>query len=1098
MSYSVIEIDDNAQIIENVSADQAKKYVYLARALPIENVVFSGGGAKGVVYPGVIQALEGQAIKHVAGSSIGAVTAALYASGMSGLTFEEITTQQDFKALLGSLNPHLKKTGEPLLTFLRKNIPDSILTRLKSANADQFAERYQSLKEDEKKAIHKLLNDTEQKKSIQELLTQIKDPSFKITTPVTFAMLGALNEFNEVAGINGAFKNLSVTAVNIEQKSSEPYIFNPTNTPHLEVAKAVRASASLPVMLEPVEIDSESLGIYGKEGKSLRFIDGGFLDNIPVAAVDAKQKKEWGVNLGEQGQNLQTLAFVFDETTEKAYTDGRQSPFLSANEFKDRDDLYVPGLKDIILRNIIPKIPLISGIKTKTKNTVAKARGLKQINTDFTQRNVPLIVEGIQSTSFDQAKAKADDLIATSKAATLNYLNNHDEEAIYLTFDSPVAMLLAMPVSMLQKLLDDKKNVYGLATTDVKAIATFRTDVGTILQNLDTQSVNTLRDVSRYLATEATLHEGWNASYSEYIVDQLHAHKTAWNDIIKNKAHLPAIHSDLMNAIDKRDAQDKLLSRKYELARWLDQEIGRTKSNVNADTLTKARDKVIGADNFAALSAAIEDLKNDYLGEAKKITMLSLLKKPSVVSRTDKYAISLDKDSLMYDAHLLETKQSPVIKPAELTAKADETINQTKKKTIAVVDADSLLKSKETTQAILNNLKENGITDIYFLAPISPNSLTDDMTSAKNDATNQVSPQPLIKEFQNEGFNVTVVTPMDSQSDEIKMGYTYRYGIQPEYDRRVSGSAVIQPKEERATARALDTIAYENLLRKNLAGQERTVESITQIMQKKLSSNMPDDVASVIYVGKGHDIPKPFLAQNKDITFYAVDAHSSSLEFPKLDQETKPLSDVHFANNELWKDKFAEILTKINDYASSVTDANEKAQLENINQIKTMHGSYEEKSRLAIQAFEQYQVANKVKSISDPLEEIKKHLDDYINQYGKGIQGLYTKLLSQVKSDDLRVQKLEFAKRQREHIKTLLLSQKRPDRMNDVKLQHASQSLINIYRKNYENVYKGNEADKQSTTCPFKQCIDKIDKEKGPMEKLAQALKEEPTRHLLR
>lgn len=1078
MTYSVLDIDNDAQLIENIADDQKKKYVYMARALPIENVVFSGGGAKGVVYPGVIQALQGQPIKNVAGSSIGAVTAALYASGMSGFAFEDLTMQLDFKELLGSLNVKtLKKTGEPLLNFLKTHIADSILTTLKAANKNQFAEQYQRLSDNEKNALHTMLGDPQQQNSVEALLTQIQDPEFKITTPVTFSMLATLTQFNEVAGIDGTFKDLSVTAVN--KDSGELYIFNAKNTPDMEIALASRASASLPVLLEPVEIDSKSLGIYGQDGKAKHFVDGGFLDNIPVTAVDAKQEKEWGVNLGEQGQNLQTLAFIFDETTDKAYPQGQQSPYLSAHEFKSRDDLYVPGLKDIVLRNIIPKIPFIGGIKSTTKNTVAKARGLKKINTDFTQRNVPLIVEGIGSTSFDEAKDKADDLIATSKAATSNYLINHLDEAIYLTFDSPVAMMLSLPMQRLQKLINDKQSVYGLSSADLKGIQQFRKDVGVILTKLNNNSApmpNALRELSRYLSTEVHPRENTKASYAEYIVDQLHANKTAWNELIKNKKNLPAMQRDLMDAINKRDAQDQLVASKYEIARWLDEEALTPKNANNTHLLQTARDKVIGAESFAALSAALDPIRSHYQGEAKKITMLSLLKKPAAVSKAEKFTTALDKNRLLHDPYLQE------VKPVEIQPALTSVADRQEDTVVAVIDLSSLTNMTDVA-AVRSQLQTSGVTDIYFLAAINPDSLMEDIRQASQGNT----PEAIIQSFQNEGFNTTVITPMDSASDEIKMGSTYRYGIQPQYDRYVAGNVVDLPKEDTATVRAMDVIGYENVLRRNV--RDRTPEAITQLMQKKLSSHFPEEVQGVIYIGKENTVPQPFLKQSESKPFYLINTAEKdvplqtqldSMRLPEPQEEKLQL----FTANAQWQERFNDVLDKINAYADTIKDPKEKENIVKINQIKMMHGTYEEKTRLAVQAFEQYQAKSSIKHITDPLAEMKGYLDGYIGEYGKGFKGLYTKIIGKLNSDSLRAKKLEFAKTYSEHIGTVLSSAK-TDKMNASQLQNASQSLLNMFNKSHEEVYKGNEADKNSPTCPFKKCITKMHDSK---EKLQQAL----------
>ena len=72
-----------------------ERYSYLA---------FEGGGVKGISYAGAIRALEDagvlQNIKGVAGSSAGAIAAALVGCGLTGKEVEDELRNQDFEALL--------------------------------------------------------------------------------------------------------------------------------------------------------------------------------------------------------------------------------------------------------------------------------------------------------------------------------------------------------------------------------------------------------------------------------------------------------------------------------------------------------------------------------------------------------------------------------------------------------------------------------------------------------------------------------------------------------------------------------------------------------------------------------------------------------------------------------------------------------------------------------------------------------------------------------------------------------------------------------------------------------------------------------------
>ena len=66
-----------------------------AQNVTIKNLVFSGGGAKGATYPGAYEALCEEKImpniKNISGSSAGAITAALIATGATSEKFKKLS-----------------------------------------------------------------------------------------------------------------------------------------------------------------------------------------------------------------------------------------------------------------------------------------------------------------------------------------------------------------------------------------------------------------------------------------------------------------------------------------------------------------------------------------------------------------------------------------------------------------------------------------------------------------------------------------------------------------------------------------------------------------------------------------------------------------------------------------------------------------------------------------------------------------------------------------------------------------------------------------------------------------------------------------------
>lgn len=247
---------------------------------PIKRVVFSGGGAKGVVYPGSYKALVETGIyakvSDVSGASAGSVTAAVMACGMSAAKFRSVFLNSNFTDLLGVRvdnydNPGVTfftKDGSELLMMLRSNIKSSINDYLE--------------------AHKKEIEDSEQ---LLALLAKTRDPS----SAITFRDLARLSQ-----KWPAQFKQF--TTISVEHPSGNPQIFNIELTPDVEIALACRASCSIPVILEPVSIDFH-------DGKPPRtFVDGGVYDNLPTDYFDFEDGAPVPNTMKDQ-----TLVFAFGE-----------------------------------------------------------------------------------------------------------------------------------------------------------------------------------------------------------------------------------------------------------------------------------------------------------------------------------------------------------------------------------------------------------------------------------------------------------------------------------------------------------------------------------------------------------------------------------------------------------------------------------------------------------------------------------------------------------------------------------------------------------------------------------------------------------------
>ncbi|MGZ0015893.1 patatin-like phospholipase family protein [Yeosuana sp. AK3] len=193
-------------------------------------LVLSGGGAKGLAHIGVLKVIDSLGVKidYVAGTSMGAIIGALYASGYSGNQLDSIFNNSDFDILIND------------------KFPRSTASLNERKNSEKYAASFpfEHLKINLPSALSRGQN-------LYNLL-------YKLTLHVS-------NEKD--------FSKLPIpffcVATNIE--TGQPVILD-----HGNLAKAITASGAFPSLFQPVEIDNKI------------FIDGGVTNNYPVEELKSK------------------------------------------------------------------------------------------------------------------------------------------------------------------------------------------------------------------------------------------------------------------------------------------------------------------------------------------------------------------------------------------------------------------------------------------------------------------------------------------------------------------------------------------------------------------------------------------------------------------------------------------------------------------------------------------------------------------------------------------------------------------------------------------------------------------------------------------
>lgn len=213
---------------ENIKGDP-DNYTIVKKEKPekikYENLIFEGGGIKGLSYCGCIRVLEKlnylENIKRYGGSSAGAITAALLAIGYNASEIENIIRQTDFSSFLDD------KTG-----FIRDTY--TFFTKYGVCCGDTFAN------------IMKL-----------HIKNKTGDENY------TFKKL-----------FDDKNKELVITGTNLT--NMETIYFYHVTYPDMPIYKALRISMSIPYLFVPVILDDKIM------------IDGGFIDNYPIHMFDGK------------------------------------------------------------------------------------------------------------------------------------------------------------------------------------------------------------------------------------------------------------------------------------------------------------------------------------------------------------------------------------------------------------------------------------------------------------------------------------------------------------------------------------------------------------------------------------------------------------------------------------------------------------------------------------------------------------------------------------------------------------------------------------------------------------------------------------------
>ena len=366
------------------------------------DMVFEGGGAKGIVFVGAMQVFteQGHTFDRLIGTSAGAITATTLAAGysndeMMAALNERVDGKPVFTTFMGDPPPfdeeHIQKSA--IRQLLRDMdlplVPGFVEDRLDDELAKSIGTNpglrhvYSFIERGGWYSAHDFVSWLRRK--LDEGMYKGKKRNFSDMT---------MSEMFAATGTELTLTGSDITAGKL-------LIFNHRTTPDLPLVWAVRMSMSVPLLWQEV-IWKEEWGLY--RGKSLTdhaIVDGGLLSNFPIELFISEEKPVTDVMGEKKSSNI--IGFLIDE---KLAVKG--APPLPSSE-------ALAALGN--LRTVARFGQLV--------NTVTQARDKMVIDT-FSDLVVHLPAKGYGTTEFDMSDERRVALVKAGRVATEAYLTAPD------------------------------------------------------------------------------------------------------------------------------------------------------------------------------------------------------------------------------------------------------------------------------------------------------------------------------------------------------------------------------------------------------------------------------------------------------------------------------------------------------------------------------------------------------------------------------------------------------------------------------------------------------------------------------------------------
>lgn len=343
-------------------------------AYHFRNLVFEGGGVKGIAYIGALDFLGSKGIlgniKRVGGTSAGAIIALLVGLNYSLSELQTILTTLNFNNFLDKNFGIFHIQGFNLIRDV--------------ANIDRIVNRYGLYTGD---FFHNW--------AAEKIAAKTGDPD------ATF----------EDISKKGGFRDMSFMGVNLCTGYAE--VFSLENTPAVSLADAVRISMSIPLFFTAIRVPSQ--------GDVQRlYVDGGVIDNYPIRLFDQVkyvEKHSWIPSYYQEHnakivpEKINTDSYVFNQES----LGFRLGSETDIGVFRDQKD---PPRRQI--KNIVDYAEALWGALTNVQQNM-------HLHSDDWQRTIYIDNLGVGTTDFGISDEKKKQLEESGEKGAEDYFKWYDD-----------------------------------------------------------------------------------------------------------------------------------------------------------------------------------------------------------------------------------------------------------------------------------------------------------------------------------------------------------------------------------------------------------------------------------------------------------------------------------------------------------------------------------------------------------------------------------------------------------------------------------------------------------------------------------------------